>query len=116
MQKILFVDDESKVLEGLQRTLRPIRHEWDVSFADGGPAALEVLKIQPFDLVVPDMGLPGLAGAQLLQVVKELYPQVVHIVLSGHSDQDMILNSLGVAHQFLSNPCPEAAPHLTRNI
>ena len=71
MTKILFVDDEVKVLEGLQRMLRSMRRDWEMAFAEGGQAALERLSQEPFDVVVSDMRMPGKDGAQLLKEVME---------------------------------------------
>ena len=53
--------------------------------------------------------MPGMDGCQLLERVKNLHPQVVRIVLSGNSDKDLILNSAGLTHQFLSKPCDAEA-------
>jgi len=103
--RILFVDDERKVLDGLQRMLRSMRSEWDMEFAENGQEALEILKGKAFDMVVTDMRMPGMDGCQLLGRVKELHPQTVRIILSGYSDKELILNSVGLTHQFLSKPC-----------
>ncbi len=105
MKRILFVDDEPKVLEALQRMLRPMRHEWELAFADGGVAALAALAEKPFDVVVTDMQMPGMDGARLLSEIRKLHPQTVRIVLSGHSNREMIMTSVGSAHQYLSKPC-----------
>jgi HD-like signal output (HDOD) protein len=105
MRRVLFVDDEPKILEGLQRMLRSMRNEWEMEFAIGGPAALELLNAGSFDVIVTDMRMPAMDGAQLLAQVREFHPQIVRIVLSGHSDQEMILSSVGPAHQYLSKPC-----------
>jgi HD-like signal output (HDOD) protein/CheY-like chemotaxis protein len=105
MRKILFVDDEPKILEGLQRMLRSMRHEWEMEFAEGGQAALDTLASRPFDVVVTDMRMPGVNGAMLLTQIRGLHPQMVRIVLSGHSDQELIMSSVGPAHQYLSKPC-----------
>ena len=102
---ILFVDDEPKILDGLGRMLRGTRHEWDMKFVESGPEALEILEKEPFDIVVSDMRMPGMDGLQLLTEVKKRYPHIVRIVLSGHSDQEMILKSIRPAHQYLSKPC-----------
>jgi HD-like signal output (HDOD) protein len=85
--------------------LRPLRHEWQVEFARSGPEALSVLAQSPFDVVVSDMRMPGMDGAQLLNEVMRRYPRIVRIVLSGHSDWESILRSVGPAHQFLAKPC-----------
>ena len=105
MRKILFVDDESNILEGLQRMLRPMRHEWEMAFAGGGAEALEALSASHFDVVVSDMRMPGMNGAQLLDTVMKRHPEVVRIILSGYSDMELILKSVGPAHQYLSKPC-----------
>jgi HD-like signal output (HDOD) protein len=105
MVRILFVDDEPRVLEGLQRMLRSMRHEWDMAFAGGAEEALKALAAAPFDVVVTDMRMPGLDGADLLREVMNQHPQLVRIILSGHSDQEMSLRSVGAAHQYLSKPC-----------
>jgi len=104
-KRVLFVDDESLVLQGLQRMLRGMRSEWDMTFVEGGPQALEAMRKQPFDVVVTDMRMPGMNGAQLLNTLAGEFPESVRIVLSGHADQDLITQCLGSAHQYLSKPC-----------
>lgn len=107
--KVLFVDDEALVLQGLQRTMHMMRNEWDMTFVDSGAAALEFMRTTPVDVVVSDMRMPGMNGAQLLTEVMRLHPKTVRLVLSGHADQDMILKCVGSTHQYLSKPCePEA--------
>lgn len=105
MKKILFVDDEPKILEGLQRMLRPQRREWKMCFAVGPEAALAMLDAEPFDVVVTDMRMPRMDGAALLAEVKRRYPATVRIILSGFSDSDASARATQVAHQFLSKPC-----------
>ncbi len=103
--RLLFVDDESNILQGLARMLRPMRQRWDMAFAGGGKEALELLARDHFDVIVTDMRMPGMDGSKLLEKVRELYPHMVRIVLSGHSDQVMILRSVEAAHQYLAKPC-----------
>jgi HD-like signal output (HDOD) protein len=105
LKRILFVDDEPAVLEGLRNLLRKQRRIWKMTFALGGKAALEELEQAPFDVVVSDMRMPGMDGAELLRRVKELYPGVARVVLSGHADQEMVARALPVAQQYLSKPC-----------
>jgi HD-like signal output (HDOD) protein len=104
-KRILFVDDEPKILEAVGRMLRIMRNEWDMAFAAGGPEALEMLAVEPFDLVVSDMRMPTMNGLQFLTEVKAKYPNVIRIVLSGYADQLLNMRSVGVAHQYLSKPC-----------
>ena len=103
--RLLFVDDESSILDGLRRLLRPMRDEWEVFTADGGLAALALLESTPMDVVVSDMRMPGIDGAQLLEAVRNHYPHMVRLVLSGQSDQETLLRSIGPVHQYLSKPC-----------
>lgn len=104
-RRILFVDDEPRVLQGLRRMLRSMRDEWEMAFAGGGQEALDILSMKPFDVVVTDMRMPGMDGAKLLSEVLRGYPQIVRIVLSGHSEREMILKAVQRTHQYLSKPC-----------
>ncbi len=112
MKRILFVDDEMKILEGLQRMLRPERHRWDMAFAPGGPAALSMLAAAPFDVIISDMRMPGMDGAALLKIVRTKYPNILRIILSGYSEQAAAFNAVSVAHQFLVKPCGQDALRL----
>lgn len=105
MMNILFVDDEPNILSGLQRMLRPLRNEWNMSFASGGTDALAKLESGPMEVIVSDMKMPGMDGSELLRQVAEKYPQVIRIILSGYSEKEMIIKSIGTAHQYLSKPC-----------
>jgi HD-like signal output (HDOD) protein len=105
MKQILFVDDEPKLLDGLKRSLRPMRNEWNMTFVASGEEALKELARASFDVVISDMRMPGMDGAQLQNEVQRRYPHVVRIILSGHSDQDMIFQSISATHQFLAKPC-----------
>ena len=105
MKTILFVDDEPKVLQGLQRQLRPMRQEWDMHFVEGGQRALDFMAARPVDIVVSDMMMPGMDGSQLLGEVLKRHPQTVRIILSGHAGPEAILRLVGPAHQYLSKPC-----------
>ncbi len=99
------MDDEPNILKGLQRSLRPLRKYWDMKFVEGGANALQTLENEQFDVIVSDMRMPEMDGATLLGIVQEQYPMMVRIILSGHSDQEMILQSVKSAHQYLSKPC-----------
>ena len=107
-KRLLFVDDDAMVLQGLKRSLRKMCDEWDVYYADSGAAALAQLASRPVDVVISDMRMPGMDGVQLLSVVKERFPQIVRIILSGQLDRDMTLKSVTVAHQLLAKPCDVA--------
>lgn len=103
--QVLFVDDEPLVLQGLQRSMRVMRKEWDMTFLDSAPAALVFMETHPVDVIVSDMRMPIMNGAQLLGEVMKRSPRTVRLILSGHADQDLILQCVGSTHQFLSKPC-----------
>ncbi len=102
---ILFVDDEPMLLEALQRMLRDKRNEWEMSFAGSGQEALEFLSGREFDVLVSDMRMPGMNGAELLNEVKSRFPGVIRMILSGQSDQEAVMKLVLPAHQYLSKPC-----------
>lgn len=104
-QRVLFVDDELDILEGLRAVLRPQRREWDMVFALGGPAGLAEVEGSRFDVVVSDMRMPVVDGATLLTRVRELQPHAVRLVLSGQTDPQTAVRSAFAAHQFLAKPC-----------
>ena len=113
MMRILFVDDDANVLAGLRCMLRRMKKEWDMHFADSGEKALAAMEKDPFDVIVSDMRMPGMDGADLLAQVRDKYPKTVRIVLSGHSEKEMIMRSVGPAHQYLSKPCDAEQLRLT---
>jgi HD-like signal output (HDOD) protein/CheY-like chemotaxis protein len=104
-KRILFVDDEPKVLEGLEDLLARHRRKWEMCFAPGGAAALERMRQSPFDVIVTDMRMPEMDGATLLRIVKDDHPGTVRFVLSGHSEMEATMRTVPVAHQFLHKPC-----------
>jgi HD-like signal output (HDOD) protein/CheY-like chemotaxis protein len=104
-KRILFVDDEPMVLKGLQRTLRKMRGEWDMVFTESSRQALDFMAAEAFDVIVSDLRMPDMDGAQLLAEVKSKHPQVVRIILSGQVEQETTFQSVQLAHQSLSKPC-----------
>jgi HD-like signal output (HDOD) protein len=105
MKHILFVDDEPDVLQGLQRVLMDKIDDWDMVFVNNGKEALEILSSQRIDVIVSDMRMPGIDGASLLHQVHERHPDVVRIILTGHSALEATLRAMPVAHRFLTKPC-----------
>ena len=103
--KIIFVDDEPNVTSGLRRMMHRYQSDWDMSFCTSGAEALELMAEQPYSVIITDMRMPEMTGADLLQQVHERHPETIRIVLSGHCNQDLILKSIGFAHQYLAKPC-----------
>lgn len=108
--RLLLVDDEARILEGLERMLMQVTDDdaLAITTASGGSAALQALEAEPFDVVISDMRMPGMDGAELLARVHERWPATVRIVLSGHMGEEAALRSARYAHQFLAKPCGAA--------
>jgi putative nucleotidyltransferase with HDIG domain len=104
-KRLLFVDDETMVLDGLRRSLHGMRQEWEMNFVNSAAAALEALAKEPYDAVVSDMRMPLMDGAQLLEEIKQQHPDVVRMILSGQSSREAVYRSISPAHQFLTKPC-----------
>lgn len=105
MKTLLFVDDEPRVLQALQRQLHSLRNEWNMHFVDSGAKALELMAREPVDVIVSDMMMPSMDGALLLSEVTKRFPHTVRLVLSGHADREAVLRLIGPAHQYLTKPC-----------
>jgi CheY-like chemotaxis protein len=104
--RVLFVDDEPQVLEGIQRSLRK---QLDLHTAPSGAEGLRVLtEAGPFALVVSDMRMPVMNGAQFLAKVRAQSPDTVRMILSGQADLQATIAAVNEGHiyRFLSKPCP----------
>jgi HD-like signal output (HDOD) protein len=105
LKRVLFVDDEVPVLDGLRARLHALRNRWEMVFVESGPRAITEIEHRPFDVIVTDMRMPGMDGAQLLDCVSERWPETIRIVLSGYAEDEQAARLLPVAHQYLSKPC-----------
>jgi HD-like signal output (HDOD) protein/CheY-like chemotaxis protein len=101
---ILFVDDEPRILGGIRRMLRTYRDRWDMSFAEGGEAALAALRERPCDVIVSDYRMPGMDGAGLLERVRSDYPGTARVILSGQTNEENLLGIMVLAHEILTKP------------
>lgn len=111
---IIFVDDEPKLLQGLQRMLHNCRDAWSMHFVASGKEALKLMEQRSFDVIVSDMRMPEMDGAELLRNVQQRYPDTARIVLSGQSEEELVMKVIGPAHQYLSKPC--TSEHLKKTV
>jgi response regulator RpfG family c-di-GMP phosphodiesterase len=105
-QRVLFVDDEPNVLEGIQRTLRK---QVELQTASSGAEALSLIRESgPFAVIISDMRMPAMNGAQFLAKVREREPDTVRMILSGHADLEATIAAVNEGHiyRFLTKPCP----------
>ena len=86
-----------------------------MEFVDSGAKALQAMSATPFDIIVSDMRMPEMSGAQLLNEIMRVYPRTIRLILSGHADNDLVMKSVGSTHQYLSKPCdPETLRNTVR--
>ncbi len=110
MRRLLLVDDERSLLDGLTKVLRPWRHEWEIETALGGRAALEALSSErSFAAVVSDARMPDVDGEAVLRAAQERQPLAVRIILSGQVDARVGHRLAAASHQFLTKPSSGAA-------
>jgi response regulator RpfG family c-di-GMP phosphodiesterase len=104
--RILCVDDEPRVLEGIRRLLHK---SFDVATAEGGAAALARLDAgESFEVVVSDMQMPKMNGATLLTEFRTRAPDTTRVLLTGHADIESAILAVnrGQIFRFLTKPCP----------
>ncbi|RXZ36745.1 response regulator [Oxalobacteraceae bacterium CAVE-383] len=104
---ILVVDDEAGILSALKRLFRPAGYT--VLTAESGAAGLEILAAEHVDLIISDMRMPGMTGAQFLAQAKASYPDIVRILLTGYSEVSSTvaaINEGGIYH-YLPKPWDE---------
>lgn len=110
MRRLLLVDDERALLDGLTKVLRPFRNEWEVETALGGRAALEALSSgREFMAVVSDARMPDVDGEAVLRAAQERQPMAVRIILSGQVDAKVGHRLAAASHQFLTKPSTAGA-------
>lgn len=103
--RVLFVDDEPKLLAGLQRQLFG---QFELKTASSGAEGLDVLKEDgPFAVVISDMRMPEMDGIQFLAAVKRRSPDCVRMMLTGCADQETAIQAVneGSIFRFLNKPC-----------
>ena len=108
MNRVLFVDDEPMVLEALRNSLRGKRKEWDMVFMGGSLAGLAELERGPVDVIVTDMRMPGMDGAEFLARATKLCPGATRIILSGQMEEGSLVRAAVTAHRYLTKPCDHA--------
>lgn len=104
--RVLCVDDESMVLDGLKRSLR--QHFTVVTASSGQAGLVELGEQEPFEVVVSDMRMPQMNGATFLRHCREQSPDTVRLLLTGQTDLEAAIAAVNEGHifRFLSKPCP----------
>ncbi len=87
--RLLIVDDDNNALQALSRLFRA--DEFQIFLAENGQQALQMLERQEVDVVISDMRMPSMDGAEFLGLVAERWPDVVRILLTGYADIEKII-------------------------
>jgi DNA-binding NtrC family response regulator len=103
--QILFVDDDRRALDGYKRLLRGV---FEIETAGSGIQGLATIHVLgPFAVIVSDMRMTGMNGAEFLARVRELAPQTVRMLLTGYRDMDLAIEAVndGQIFRYLNKPC-----------
>lgn len=103
--KILFVDENEDHLNELKKLFIHDTDRWDISYVQDGLSAIELLQSEDFKIVITDISMPIIDGHQLLVIIRERFPNVLRIVFSETSDQDVILKVAPLVHRYIAKPC-----------
>lgn len=103
--KVLFVDDEENILKSLRRLFLEV-DSLEVFMAQNGEEALEILGANKVDLIIADQRMPGMSGKELLEQVKNKFPNILRIMLTGYADLESIVEAVnkGEVYRFLTKP------------
>lgn len=101
---ILCVDDEKNILNALKRLLR--KEDYKIITASSGKAGLELLNHESVQVVISDQRMPEMNGTDFLAKVKERFPDIIRIILTGYTDVDSITESInkGNIYKFFLKP------------
>ncbi len=101
---LLFIDDEANILAALKRLFRPFGY--NILTAESGAEAIALLEKETVDLVISDMRMPQMTGAEVLEQVRNKWPDVVRILLTGYSDiaSTMAAINRGEIYRYIAKP------------
>jgi len=110
---LLFVDDEEGVLHALRRIF--IDENYTILTANSAEKALHLLEERPVHLVMTDHRMPGMTGAELLKTVRERWPEMIRIMLTGYADVNSIMGAVkeGAVYKFITKPWNDEDLRLT---
>ncbi|MDA0728462.1 MAG: response regulator [Bacteroidetes bacterium] len=100
---VLYVDDERGNLSAF---MAAFRHEFDVHVAQSATEALDVLSAIPVDVLITDQRMPTITGIEFVRGIKESFPEVVKMILTGFADHEVVMEALneGLVYRFFEKP------------
>ena len=107
-RSILFVDDEENVLSAVRRSLR--KEGYQLHFTSQPAMGLELLRVHAVDIVVADHTMPNLTGIEFLKIVRNRYPNIMRMMMTGQSDLQIAIDAInhGEIFRFLAKPWDDA--------
>ena len=110
---ILCVDDESNILSSLRRLFRS--EGYKILIAESGAAGLEILEQEPVDIVISDMRMPEMDGAEFLEQVAKRWPETVRLLLTGYADMQSTIDAInkGNIYKYINKPWEDTELKLT---
>jgi two-component system response regulator HupR/HoxA len=104
---VLFVDDDTIIRMALERDLKD--EPYNKLFAKTGEEALKIVQEKEVHVIVTDMRMPGIGGLELLRIVKEGYPNIIRLVLSGYMQPTTLLTAIndGEVFRYITKPWKE---------
>ena len=101
---VLFVDDEPNILRAIKRALFTM--DITLLLADSGAKALDLMSKHDVHVVISDMKMPQMSGAELLEQVAINYPETFRVVLTGYADIESTIKAVnqGKIHRYLQKP------------
>lgn len=102
--QILVVDDEVNILQAIKRSLR--KQDFEIILVDSGEKGLTALQQHKIDLIICDMKMPGMQGAEFFTQVVQLYPDIYRILLTGFADMESTIKAInqGKIHRYVQKP------------
>lgn len=103
-RRVLLVDDEEHVTRALERALR--KEGYEITSVNDPREALALLKTQAFDVVISDHLMPGMTGIEFTKLVRDRYPDMLRLMLTGQPDTDMVIQAInhGEVYRFVKKP------------
>lgn len=103
--QLLLVDDEENILNALYRIFRDDQ-TYEITTAHSAQDALQKIASIPVDIVISDQRMPGMGGAELLQEIRNRYPDSIRFLLSGYADVEAIISAIneGDIYRFIKKP------------
>lgn len=106
-KKVLFIDDEENILKTIRRQLQ--LYGYTVHTATDAENAFSILKQEEIPVVVSDQKMPSIYGSDLIALIKKSYPQIVGLIISGHTDLNTLDEAIskGEIYKFIPKPWDE---------